>query len=85
MIQSDQIHGIALDEILKVIDDVLDLSQPCKDVLDQSITTFGVDSIEIMQLNLDLEKAFKLSIDFDVFTSETTFNELIHQLKPFEG
>jgi acyl carrier protein len=80
-----QIHGVQIEDICKVVDEALDFKQPSIELLDSSVTALGADSIEVMQLNLDLEKKYQLSIDFDQMNSNTTIQQMIEQLKPYEA
>ena len=76
-----------MDEQNKFIDDVCDFidqqeifSRPCHECLDEKLDALNIDSLEMVDLSLSLEKKFDKRVNFDIMDSSTTLKQLIEDL-----
>jgi acyl carrier protein len=63
--------------VCNFIDEQEILNQPCRESLDTTLIELNLDSLELVDLSLQLEKKFSKRIDFDKIDSNTTLNSLI--------
>lgn len=50
-----------------------------------TIAQLGLDSLELMELQMELEDAHFLTLDVDTVQADTVFGELIASLKPTDS
>ena len=69
-----------LNLVYNFIDEREILKQSCRESLEKNLDELSLDSLELVDLSLELEKKFNKRIDFDKIDSNTTLNSLIKSL-----
>lgn len=70
-----------LQKIITFIDSQEILDKPCIELMDKPITETGLDSLELLDLSLGLEKQFNRCINFDKMDDSSTLKSLINDLE----
>ena len=70
-----------LQKIITFIDSQEILDKPCIKLMDKPITETGLDSLELVDLSLGLEKQFNRRINFDKIDDSSTLKSLINDLE----
>jgi len=66
------------DKILAFMQDKGLLKIPIENAMSQTITSLGLDSLELIDLAFDIETQLNLRLDLDNIKTETTLAELLN-------
>jgi hypothetical protein len=64
------------ERLFDILDMECNLSVPCRNALNLSITELDIDSMELSNISYILGREFNLRINFENITSRTTLDEL---------
>jgi acyl carrier protein len=66
--------------LLQLILDNCDLNVSAEEAAGKTLTQLGIDSLELIELALELEGSYQLTLDMDDLGAETTLSDLVDGL-----
>lgn len=68
------------ESLLQFVIDKCQLNVPVSEAADMTLAELGIDSLELLELAIEMEGTFRLSMDVNELGAETTLSSLIDGL-----